>query len=168
MRKTPQKVTGKTRFPVITVICICLMCLLFAAGNAGNGSAGMVQEDPVESRETIIVGGNSAYPPYEFLDREGKPAGFVVELTRAIAETMGFDVKIELGESWADMRKALEDGKVDVLQGISYSGDREKILDFSSPHSYVTHSIFARRGAKPVSSLDELRGKEVVLMGRGV
>ncbi len=149
----------------IFVACICVMCLIITAGS---GRAVMDQEDPVGSRETIVVGGNSAYPPYEFLDKEGKPAGFVVDLTRAIAEAMGFNVKIELGESWADMRKALEDGKVDVLQGISYSEDRTKILDFSSPHSYVSHSIFARKGAKPVNSLDELRGKEVVLMGRGV
>ena len=148
----------------LLVASICLVCLLVGAGR----SNAEIQEDPVDFGETIIVGGNSAYPPYEFLDREGKPSGFVVELTKAIAETMGFHVRIELGESWAVMRKALEDGKVDVLQGISYSGQRAKILDFSTPHSYVSHSIFARRGAKPVNSLEELRGKEVVLMGRGV
>ncbi len=165
MRKTLPNVTGKMLFPVITAACIYLICLLCSAEKP---RAAIVQEDPGRSMETIIVGGNSAYPPYEFLDREGKPAGFVVELTRAIAETMGFDVKIELGESWADMRKALEDGTVDVLQGISYSDDRQKILDFSSPHSYISHSIFARKGVKPVNSLNELRGKEVVLMGRGV
>src|SRR5208337_1056250 len=130
---------------------ICLICLLAGAGS----SNAAIQEDPVDSRDTIIVGGNSAYPPYEFLDKEGNPSGFVVQLTKAIAETMGFSVKIELGESWAGMRKALEDGNVDVLQGISYSDDRAKILDFSTPHSYVSHSIFARRGAKPVNNLDE-------------
>jgi ABC-type amino acid transport substrate-binding protein len=130
--------------------------------------AGAAREKNVESRELIIVGGNSAYPPYEFLDKDGKPAGFVVELTQAIADTMGFDVRIRLGKSWTNMRRALEKGEVDVLEGISFSEDRAKILDFSPPHSLVSHSIFTRTGAPPVGSLEELHGKEVIVMGRGV
>jgi len=140
---------------------ISVLILLFPAIN-------VVAQENEESREIIMVGGNSAYPPYEFLDMDGKPSGFVVELTQAIAEAMGFDVSIKLGDSWTDMRKALEMGDVDVLEGISYSEDRAKILDFSPPHSIISHSIFARKGAPSVSSLEELRGKEVILMGRGV
>ncbi len=94
--------------------------------------------------KAIVVGGNSSYPPYEYLDNEGKPAGFVVELTRAIAEAQGFTVIIKLGESWTDMRQALETGDVEVLQGISFNEEREKIMDFSTPHSFVSHSIWVR------------------------
>jgi polar amino acid transport system substrate-binding protein len=143
-------------------VVTCLLFLLFPAVTS------TAQEAMHALKDRIIVGGNSAYPPYEFLDADGKPAGFVVELTNEIAEIMGFDVSITLGESWTGMRHALEKGEVDVLQGISYSEDRSKILEFSPPHSFVSHSIFAREGAPPVSSLDDLRGKEVILMGRGV
>lgn len=120
------------------------------------------------TKKVIVVGGNSAYPPYEYLDKDGKPAGFVVELTTAIAEEQGFEVVIKLGESWADMRRSLEAGEIDILQGISYSEERERILDFSPPHSFVSHSIFAHKKAKPVHSLDELRGKDVIMLGRGI
>lgn len=132
---------------------------------AVHGNAGEIRNG---AKDVIIVGGNSAYPPYEFLDGENKPTGFVVELTRAIAETMGFEVEIKLGKSWAEMREELEAGKIDVLEGISFSENREKILDFSPPHSFISHSIFTRKGVQPVSSLDELRGKEVIILGRGV
>lgn len=54
------------------------------------------------------------------------------------------------------MRQALETGDVDVLQGISINEEREKIMDFSTPHSFVSHS------------LEELRGKDVILLGRGI
>jgi len=119
-------------------------------------------------KHVVIVGGNSAYPPYEFVDKDGKPAGFAVELTRAIAEVMDFEVRIKLGSSWNDMRKALDREEIDILQGISYSEERERTLSFAAPHSFVSHSIFARKGAKVVHSLDELRGKEVILLGRGI
>ena len=141
---------------------IVLVLVLFSSAYAMAGEQGGGPKD------VITVGGNSAYPPYEFLDKDGNPAGFVVELTRAIADAMGFKVRIRLGQSWTDMRKALEDGDVDVLQGISFSEDREKILDFSPPHSFVTHSIFARKGVPKVYTLDELEGKDVIVMGRGV
>ncbi len=144
---------------ICSILCLCLSFNLTISDAASNDSSG---------KKVIIVGGNSAYPPYEYLDKDGKPAGFVVELTRAIAEEQGFEVVIKLGESWADMRKALEAGEIDILQGISYSEERERILDFSPPHSFVSHSIFAHKKAKPVHSLDELRGKDVILLGRGI
>lgn len=127
-----------------------------------------VAGDIASPKKVIVVGGNSAYPPYEYLDREGKPAGFAVDLTRAIAEVMGFEVRIILGSSWVAMREALERDDVDILQGISYSEERDRTLDFSPPHSFVSHSIFSHRHAKPVHSLDELQGKSVILLGRGI
>lgn len=120
------------------------------------------------AKKVIIVGGNSAYPPYEFINKNGEPDGFVVELTRAIADEQGFEIIINLGDSWSDMRKALENGEIDILQGISYSAEREKILDFSPPHSFVSHSIFGHQRSKPVHAIEELRGKDVVLLGRGI
>ena len=83
-------------------------------------------------RATIIVGGDRDYPPYEFLDKEGRPAGYNVELTRAIAEVMGMNVEIRLGP-WGQMRRALAEGKVDILQGVAFLQDRSKELDFSPP-----------------------------------
>ena len=79
-----------------------MLIMLFPAVH---GNAGEIRN---VAKDVIIVGGNSAYPPYEFLDGEDKPTGFVVELTRAIAETMGFEVVIKLGKSWAEMREELE------------------------------------------------------------
>ncbi len=41
-----------------------------------------------EVPDTILVKGDWYYPPYEFLDENGKPAGFNVELFKAIAEDL--------------------------------------------------------------------------------
>jgi polar amino acid transport system substrate-binding protein len=69
---------------------------------------------------------------------------------------------------WSEMRSALVDGSVDVLQGISYSDERARTLVFSPPHTIVNHAIFARKGAPPVSSFEELRGKEVIVFKDGI
>lgn len=118
------------------------------------------------SGKTIVVGADPAYPPYEFLDKDGRPAGFNVDLTRAIAEVMGMNVEFRFG-GWASLREDFDAGKIDLLQGISYSGEREKIMDFA-PHSIVYHSIYARKGVPTVDSLRDLEGKEVVVMKNGI
>ncbi|TLM66436.1 MAG: transporter substrate-binding domain-containing protein [Deltaproteobacteria bacterium] len=115
----------------------------------------------------ITVGADRDYPPYEFIDRNGEPAGYNVDLTRAIARVMGMKVEFVFG-GWSEMRTALAKGTVDVLQGISYSEERAKTLAFSPPHTIVNHAIFARRGTPPVSSFEELRGKEVIVFKDGI
>ena len=72
------------------------------------------------SGRPVIVGGDRDYPPYEFLDQNGQPAGYNVDLTRAIAEVMGMRVEFRLG-AWDEMRTALAEGRVDILQGMSFS-----------------------------------------------
>jgi polar amino acid transport system substrate-binding protein len=116
---------------------------------------------------TIVIGGDRDYPPYEFLDKDGKAAGYNVELSRAIADVMGMQVEFRFG-GWSEMRGDLMKGTVDVLQGISYSDDRTKTLSFSPPHTIINHAIFARKETPPVSSLEELRGKEIVVFRDGI
>lgn len=124
-------------------------------------------KDVAPDQPVIIVGGEHSYPPYSFLDKEGKPSGFNVELTQAIADVMGMKVEVRLG-SWAEMRKSLDSGEIDVLQGMSYSDERAKIYDFSPPFTIVHHSIYARKGSPVVSSLKELANKEVIVEKDGI
>ena len=139
---------------------IILLLVLFAPGVSHGQS-------PPSDTAPMVVGGDRAYPPYEFVDENGRPSGFNVELTQAIAEVMGMKVEIRLG-AWSDMRQALDDGTIDVLQGISYSAERAHLVDFSPPFAIVHHSIYARKGTPVVSSLQELSGKTVIVQKGGI
>jgi two-component system sensor histidine kinase EvgS len=111
----------------------------------------------------IIVGGDHQYPPFEYLDEKGKPAGFNVELTRMIAREMGLDVEIRLGP-WAEVLRDLERGEIDAIQGIFYSVERDRKFDFTQAHSVNNYVVVVRRGENdtPVS-LDDLKGKSIVV-----
>ena len=124
-------------------------------------------EIDVATPPTIILGGDRDYPPYEFLDKDGKPAGYNVDLTRAIADVMGIKVDFRFG-GWSEMRNALIDGSVDVLQGISYSEERTRTVSFSPPHAIINHAIFARKDTPAVSTIEELRGKQIVVFRDGI
>jgi signal transduction histidine kinase len=150
----------RKEFQTLLSAAVALLLLLAPAALLAATTA----SDPTHA--AVVIGGDKNFPPYEFLDKNGRPAGFNVELSRGIAEVMGMDVDIRLG-NWSEMRRGLDDGSVDVLQGITYSDARNKTLDFSPPHNIVHTSVFARRGAPPVSRLEDLRGKEVVVQKGG-
>ncbi len=130
-------------------------CLLPAQASFAEFS----QEEPTP----VVVGGDDSYPPYEFIDEQGRPSGFNVELTRAIARVMGFEVEIRLG-AWDDMRLGLAAGNIDILQGMVPSEERAATIDFALPHAVVHQSIWNRKNAEPVTSAAELGGKEVIVM----
>jgi polar amino acid transport system substrate-binding protein len=116
---------------------------------------------------TLVVGGDRDYPPYEFLDQDGQPAGYNVELSRAIAEVMGMKVEFRLG-GWPDVRRELQQGRTNAVQGMSYSEERARQYDYSPPHTIVNHAIFAREGTPRVASLEELRGHAVLVHQAGI
>ncbi|QEM69306.1 transporter substrate-binding domain-containing protein [Geobacter sp. FeAm09] len=119
-----------------------------------------------EWRDKIVVGHMNNYPPYQFLDKDGQPAGFTIDLARAVADVMGLKVEIRVGPL-ADVLDWLVTGRVDLIAGVNNTEQRSRIMDFSAPHAIVNQTIFARRGTPMVSSLQELRGKKVLLLRNG-
>jgi polar amino acid transport system substrate-binding protein len=123
-------------------------------------------EDDPESA-VVVVGGDRSYPPYEFLDASGNPAGFNVELTRAIARIMGLRVEIRLGR-WGEMRRRLEAGEVDALAGMVFSEERARHFRFTPPTTFVAESIFGRKDGPRARGYDDLRGKSVLVLRGGI
>ncbi|QWV92160.1 transporter substrate-binding domain-containing protein [Geomonas oryzisoli] len=153
-----QQQRHRTRPVSLIVAAILSICTVLCAQTALGADA---------APALVIVGGDRSYPPYEFLDKDNKPSGYNVELTRAVARVMGLKVEIRLG-AWSERRQDLLRGDVDLLEGMSYSDERAKTVDFSPPHTIVHHSIFARRGGNRHPTLADLRGKEVLVLNDGI
>ena len=145
------------------VIRIGMLLLMLLVSPALVMAVPVQQEQP----QLIIIGGDRDYPPYEFIGKDGQPAGYNVELTRAIAEVMGMRAEIRLG-GWAEMRDALKDGTIDALQGMSWSEERAREVDFSTPHAVINHAVFARKDSPVVNSLDGLAGRTVAVHRLGI
>ncbi len=120
----------------------------------------------VNGEKVIEVRGHFNYPPYEYFDETGNPIGFDVDIIREVARLMDLNINIELG-TWEDVATALETGSIDVLMGVYYTPERDKIYDFSIPYETVTYSLFVRKDS-PISRLDDLPGKSIVLVSGGI
>lgn len=115
------------------------------------------------SYRLIVVGGDHNYPPYEYLDENGQPTGFTVELTKAIAREVGLDIEIRLGP-WSKIVQGLENGNIDVIQGMFYSPERDRKFDFTQPHTANHYVSVVRKGeSAPPTQLQELADKSIVV-----
>ncbi len=114
---------------------------------------------PVEA-PVLVVSGDMDYPPYEFLDN-GVPSGFNIDLIRAVAEVMDLSIQIDLGP-WNQVRSRMETAQVDILTGMYYSPERDRLADFSVPHTLVTPGLFVRQGS-PTSSLEGFRDRQIIV-----
>ncbi len=139
--------------PMKRLFLILILCLVFNSAPTPGAATGA-------QRPKLIAVGDHNYPPYEFLEN-GKPTGFNVELMRAVADVMGFDVEIRLGP-WSKVRRDLEQGKADVVTGMYYSEERLKLVDFSVPHTIVSPGLFVRKDS-PLRSFNDMRSKEIIV-----
>ncbi len=132
----------------------CIVLFILSAAHASAEPA----------RKILLVGGQANSPPYEFLEK-GKPTGFNIDLVRAVADTMGYDVEIQLNP-WAQTRRALELGKIDIIAGMYESADRHRIFDFSVPHTLISSALVVRQNSS-IHSFNDIRGKEIIVVERG-
>jgi PAS domain S-box-containing protein len=115
-----------------------------------------------ESPQRIIVGGDDNYPPFGYLDKNGNPTGYTVELMKAIAEETGMNITFQLGP-WAQIREGLKKGQIDAIQGILYSPERDQTFDMTPAHTHITYVIVGREGSKLPPNMKALEGKSVVV-----
>jgi PAS domain S-box-containing protein len=111
--------------------------------------------------DTIRVKGDHYYPPFEFINEEGRPDGFNIELFRELAKELKINYTLELGP-WCEVRHELETGQIDVITGMMVSESRSKKMKFGTPHSIMTHAVFSRK-SNPLEKLSDLRNKEIVV-----
>ncbi|MEA3543647.1 MAG: transporter substrate-binding domain-containing protein [Thermodesulfobacteriota bacterium] len=144
---------------ILTLFLVpCTLFLLFTP---------VFAEDPVSHNLPVRIGGDYNYPPYEYLDPDGLPTGYNIELSQAVARVMGMEINIQLG-SWGEMRQALERGDVDILMGMAHTEERLDEVDFSIPHAKVHQSIWIRDDNETIRTVDDLVGQEVIVMKESV
>ncbi len=115
------------------------------------------------TKSRIIIGGDSDYPPYEYLDSNGEPAGFNVAITQAIARQMGLDIEIRLGP-WSRIRQGLGSGTIDLVLGMFYSVERDREFAFSPSYGEIQHTIVVREGTAVPTDIQDLAGKSILVM----
>lgn len=116
----------------------------------------------IQKNGSFSVGVEGTYPPFSFLDENGKISGFEVEFAQALAKQLGVKVKIQ-ETKWDGMLAALDSKRLDVvINQVTISEERKKKYDFSQP--YTVSGIQALTQKKNEGKFEkpaDLAGKKV-------
>ncbi len=92
-----------------------------------------------------VDGIDAAFPPFSYIDKDGNPTGFDVEVIRWIANEMGFDVKI-VPVDWDAIIPTLKAGNIDfIASGMTITPEREKQVDFTDPYWKINLAVVVRK-----------------------
>ena len=115
----------------------------------------------------LRIGADIDYRPYSFLDFEGQPAGFDIEVLELLGERLGLETEFYL-DSWDQVLARLEDNRVDVVVGALFTVSRSDHFIFTEPYNTDTISVFVHRDSS-IDTLRQLEGRiAAVLQGDAI
>ncbi len=143
---------------LLSVVSMVLILLLFPLPEAIRAG-----ESSHENQPGLRSASELNYPPLAIVKPDGTAGGFSVDLLKAAAEAAGLSVSFKVGP-WHEIKQELADKQLDVLPLVSYSEERNKLYDFSTPYLKLNGTVFVRKGTTDIHSLADLKHKEVLVM----
>ena len=153
-----------TRFSKIARLAIlaAVLCPLIPL----NGSQASAQStlDTVKQRGKILLGVKTDYPPFAYLDKDQKYAGFDVDLWKGFAKQLG--VAIEYVPITSQSRiPLLTNGTIDAVSGgTTHTIAREEAIDYSITYFRTGQRLLVRKGTGIKSAADLAEPKTVAVV----
>ncbi|WP_321493786.1 response regulator [uncultured Desulfobacter sp.] len=110
----------------------------------------------------IQIGVMDAWPPMDFIDSTGVPAGIGVDYIQAMNALLGGRLTVVPGPFAKNLEKVIR-GELDAVMDITPRPDRQKILNFTSQYLNIPHVIVGPRNGAYYGSENELAQKTVAL-----
>lgn len=120
--------------------------------------------EETSSHDELVVGLESSYPPFEFVNEKGELIGFDVDLANRLAEKLGKKLVLKVMEFEGEIL-SLKQGKIDlIISGMSITPSRLKEIDmipyYGGKNSGFT-LVFWEKIPEGVTKLEDLKGKNV-------
>ncbi|WDP90004.1 MAG: transporter substrate-binding domain-containing protein [Desulfobacter sp.] len=130
------------------IVAYLMFVLLMTAGSA-------------MSMDKVKIANETATPPFNFVDGNGKIQGFDVEIAAALCDVMGVE-KVDVIQDWDGMIPGLLSKKFDaIISDMSITEKRKRVVNFSSSYYDETGLFIGRTADNFNFSAAGLKGKKI-------
>lgn len=138
---------------LITIVAVMMLVLVGCSSDTGNDD---------DQRETLRVGMELAYPPFETSDLQGNPAGVSVEIAKAFAEYMDMDIEIQ-NINWTGLIPSLQTDQIDmIISSMTITEERRESVDFSNPYARALLALLVPSDLE-IENSDDLNSSEYTI-----
>ncbi|MGN0114556.1 MAG: basic amino acid ABC transporter substrate-binding protein [Acutalibacteraceae bacterium] len=134
---------------IVKIVSLALALVLACAAFAGCGS----------KKETLTMGTNAAFPPYEYYDGD-KIVGIDAEVAQLIADKLNMELVIKDME-FEGIIGAVQAGSIDMgMAGMTVNDERKKSVDFTDSYAKGIQVVIVKEDST-IKSTDDLKGKKI-------
>lgn len=131
---------------------------LFAMIAAGALAMGVAAADAAEK---VRIGTEGAYPPFNYIDKDGKLAGFDIDIANALCDAADFECEFVV-QDWDGIIPGLLAKKYDaIIASMSITEERKQQVDFTKKYYQTPARFIAPEGSDIDTSPDGLAGKSI-------
>lgn len=106
-------------------------------------------------KESLVVGMELAYPPFEMTDTSGKPSGISVDLAHALGKALHKKVIIQ-NTAYDGLVPSLKTGKIDlIISSMTATAERAKSIDFSDSYLNTGLCLLIKK-TSPINGIQDL------------
>ncbi|ABV33413.1 MULTISPECIES: HD domain-containing phosphohydrolase [Pseudothermotoga] len=103
----------------------------------------------------IVVATDIDYPPFTYIDQDGKLIGISQQLWTLFSERTGIEVEL-IPMNWSEALEKAKRSEVDVLDLVFMTQERKEFLNYTIPIYTITSSIYYDRDLPAINNLSDL------------
>jgi ABC-type amino acid transport substrate-binding protein len=157
---------GKKTLRASLVAVAAASALVLSACAGGGGAAPSDDAAPDQglmTAGTLVVGMNLQYKPEMFLDDNGDPAGYDVDLLNALADDMGVKLDIQ-NLDFNGLIPGLQAAQFDMVSvGLGATDERKKVISFSQGYVPYATVLGVPTGAERDATIEAYNQAGVVI-----
>lgn len=115
----------------------------------------------LNNHKTLRVGVDSSYPPFEWIDSDGKHQGISADFLNRLGQKLGVTFEVIPSLSWPQVLQGAREKTLDVVPCVSETPERRDFLWFTESYLAFPIVIITKTDTSFISGLKDLNGKTV-------
>ncbi|WPL14512.1 Aerobic respiration control sensor protein ArcB [Thiorhodovibrio litoralis] len=117
----------------------------------------------LDTHPKVRVAATPDWPPFEYLDANGRYVGISADVFRLVAQRVGLEMEFVVAP-WVELLERLKRGELDLAPGLIPTPARARFLDFSRPFFSSFVGIWTTQSQQDISSGKDLAGRRVAVV----